>query len=183
MIIKEIEELLERYYEGNTSLEEEKRLKTFFSQEEVPPHLKSHAAIFRFHSEEIKEELNDPRFEEALFLSTNEPAVVSIRSRTKYYYPVFAITATFLLLFGLLFTIEKDILDKEKKESQDPSMAFADTRQALMLVSVNLNNGLDKIQHLKVFEQGFQDIKRLSVFYKYQTIIINQDEKKRSQKH
>jgi len=55
--MKEIEKLLEKYYEGETSLEEEKALREFFAGNLVPEHLQSHAAQFRF--------LNEARAEKA----------------------------------------------------------------------------------------------------------------------
>lgn len=48
---QDIETLLERYYEGETSLEEEKVLRQFFHQETIPPYLQGHAAQFRYFSE------------------------------------------------------------------------------------------------------------------------------------
>lgn len=47
---QDIETLLERYYEGGTSLEEEKLLRQFFQNENLPAHLESHAAQFRYFS-------------------------------------------------------------------------------------------------------------------------------------
>jgi hypothetical protein len=44
----DIEKLLERYYDGETTIEEERELKRFFQSEEVPEHLKSHAAQFGY---------------------------------------------------------------------------------------------------------------------------------------
>ena len=44
----DIELLLDKYYEGETSIEEEKELKRFFQNENVPDHLKSHAAQFGY---------------------------------------------------------------------------------------------------------------------------------------
>ncbi|SKB74638.1 HEAT repeat domain-containing protein [Dyadobacter psychrophilus] len=45
---QDIEKLLEKYYEGETTIEEEKELKRFFQQEHVPAHLMSHAAQFGY---------------------------------------------------------------------------------------------------------------------------------------
>ncbi|MVM30540.1 HEAT repeat domain-containing protein [Spirosoma sp. HMF4905] len=45
---QDIEKLLEKYYEGETSLQEEKQLRQFFQQESIPEHLQSHAAQFRY---------------------------------------------------------------------------------------------------------------------------------------
>ncbi len=46
-----IDDLLTRYYEGETTLAEEKQLRQFFQQETIPPYLQRHAAQFRYFSE------------------------------------------------------------------------------------------------------------------------------------
>ena len=46
-----IDDLLARYYEGDTTLAEEKQLRQFFQQEPIPAHLQAHAAQFRYFSE------------------------------------------------------------------------------------------------------------------------------------
>lgn len=51
----DIEKLLEKYYEGETTLEEEKQLRAFFQDDDIPEHLQSHAAQFRFFSDARKE--------------------------------------------------------------------------------------------------------------------------------
>ena len=43
----EIEAILKRYYEGETTIEEEKMLREFFQNQEIPADLESHAAQFR----------------------------------------------------------------------------------------------------------------------------------------
>ncbi len=52
----DIEKLLEKYYDGETSLEEERALKQFFQQGGVPEHLQSHAAQFGYFANARKEQ-------------------------------------------------------------------------------------------------------------------------------
>ncbi|MFD1145100.1 HEAT repeat domain-containing protein [Larkinella insperata] len=52
----DIEKLLERYYAGESTLEEEKQLRTFFQSASVPAHLKKHAGLFRHFSQARQEE-------------------------------------------------------------------------------------------------------------------------------
>ena len=47
---QDIDTLLTRYYEGQTTLAEEKQLRQFFQQESVPPYLQGHAAQFQYFS-------------------------------------------------------------------------------------------------------------------------------------
>ena len=41
-----IEELLERYFDGETSAAEEKQIRAFFASGEVPEHLAAYAPLF-----------------------------------------------------------------------------------------------------------------------------------------
>lgn len=43
-----IEKLLDKYYEGETTLEEERELRDFFQRDDIPPHLQLHAEPFRY---------------------------------------------------------------------------------------------------------------------------------------
>ena len=48
MDYKYIKQLLERYWNCETSLEEEDILRTFFSQEDIPSELESYKALFTY---------------------------------------------------------------------------------------------------------------------------------------
>ncbi|MDR2969516.1 MAG: hypothetical protein LBV32_07935 [Tannerellaceae bacterium] len=54
--MKEIEELLEKYFEGETSSAEEKMLREYFTSGEVAEHLRIHAPLFLYFKEEIGKE-------------------------------------------------------------------------------------------------------------------------------
>ena len=41
-----IEELLNKYFDGDTTCEEERELRRFFTQETVPEHLKEYSPLF-----------------------------------------------------------------------------------------------------------------------------------------
>lgn len=50
-----IEELLNKYFEGETTCEEERELRCFFTQEIIPEHLKEYAPLFAFFEKENKQ--------------------------------------------------------------------------------------------------------------------------------
>lgn len=54
MDIMDIEELIERYFEGDTSAKEEKDLRSFFASGEVPEHLLAYLPLFAYFDEEIR---------------------------------------------------------------------------------------------------------------------------------
>jgi len=50
MELAKIENLLEKYFEAETSIQEEAILQEYFAQEEVPEHLKQYKEMFNFFS-------------------------------------------------------------------------------------------------------------------------------------
>ena len=66
MNIREIEDLLKKYYEGETSLPDENRLRQFFMQPGVPDHLKPQQAVFRFFAAEAGHSLEEEKQEQSL---------------------------------------------------------------------------------------------------------------------
>ena len=59
MDYKYIEQLLERYWACETSLQEEQILRTFFQQEEVPAHLMGYKSIFDVQQEQSEASLGE----------------------------------------------------------------------------------------------------------------------------
>ena len=53
-----IEKLLEKYYEAETTLQEEKQLKDYFSRSDVPAHLKEHKDMFNYFNDSSLETSN-----------------------------------------------------------------------------------------------------------------------------
>ena len=79
MDYKYITQLLERYWECRTSLEEENILKAFFSQKDVPEELLRYKALFDYTLSEPKEEVLGDDFDEEIMSLINEPAPVKAR--------------------------------------------------------------------------------------------------------
>ncbi len=72
MDYKYIEQLLERYWNGETSLGEEKILRTFFSQESVPERLSPYKDLFRYEAEETATDTLGEAFDERMAVLTAE---------------------------------------------------------------------------------------------------------------
>jgi len=181
MNIKEIEALLEKYFEGETNLKEEKMLQEFFCSKEVPEHLKQHQPLFGYFQDCRNETLANPAFEqrleERLQPEQHETPVIRMNSRVSRLFYVTGIAAGVLLLAGLFFTFQRDVFNSSKSISSEntTAVAYAQAQDALMLISRNFNKGMDKIQYLSEFDKGIQKIQMLSEFYTYQTKIINPD--------
>jgi hypothetical protein len=178
MNIKEIEELLEKYYEGETSLDEEKILKDFFLSGNVPTELVAHANQFLYFAEASGDEMTDQDLERKVFGEGVDIPVVSMHSRRNRFYYLSGIAATVLLLIGLIFTFRESIINKPKENlsKMDSELAFSQTHDILALVSVNFNKGMDKMEYIGKLDQAMEKMQMLSKYYQYQSIIINPDQ-------
>ena len=182
MTTREIEALLEKYFEGNTTLQEENILRVFFRSSDVPDHLKSYQEMFGYIAEQRVEQLNNPVFEHKLSeLLVDEPAKIleisALSHRNRFVY-ITGIAATILLMVGLFFTYNQDVFKGEKSNhlNANQELAYAEASEALMIVSANLNAGLKQVDRLQMVDKAMKNVQLLNRFYQYQSIIINPDE-------
>ncbi len=182
MNTREIERLIDKYLEGDTTLAEEKALKDFFSTDDVPPELAQYAEQFRYLAESASEEPADPEFDRKLIEKLNGSPVILLYPKRKKLYYTLSVAAGILLLAGLFFTFRHDIfqdkLNHNLSYTTDPEVAYTQARKALMLVSVNLNAGLDQARKIGAFQTGVTSMQKISQFNKFQTIIINPEKPK-----
>jgi hypothetical protein len=178
-----IEELLEKYYEGLTSLEEETQLMEFFLGSDIPPRLAVHAEHFRYLHLSGKEEIGDPEFVSKVLDRLEISGTSSLGSNSRRWIYVTSLAATLLLLAGILFTFRYDIVSKltAKRLSEQytsPETAYAEATKALLLVSVNFNAGLDQISGITKFNKGLESMEPFSKYSKFQPITFNPGEQK-----
>ena len=107
MDYKYIEQLLERYWQCATTLEEEQILRTFFSQKDVPVVLLPYKDLFTYTETEKTNDTLGEDFDEQILSIINEPAPVKVRTikftqRLKPLFKAAAIVAIFLTLGNAL---------------------------------------------------------------------------------
>ena len=106
MDYKYINQLLERYWKCETSLEEEEILRTFFSQDELPAELKPYKSLFSYELSEAKNEALGEEFDQKMMAmiedeyakKPNKAKVVSLTERLKPLFKAAAVVAIFLTL-------------------------------------------------------------------------------------
>lgn len=103
MDYKYIEQLLERYWECQSTLEEEDILRTFFSQKDVPASLLKYRDLFVYEQEEkLRDTLGDD-FDRRITALISEPApvrarTISMAERLKPLFKAAAVVAIVLTL-------------------------------------------------------------------------------------
>ena len=102
MDYKYIEQLLERYWLCETSLEEERILRTFFSQENVPVRLMPYKDLFTYERQSLEDERLDEDFDRRMLEMVGEDTVkartISLTERLKPLFKAAAVVAILLTI-------------------------------------------------------------------------------------
>ena len=186
MNFRRIENLLERYFDGNTSLEEEKILKEFFQGDDIPQHLVSLKESFNYFSQEnTKDELDDS-FDQKILSKINHFDISNKRQerrRTLYY--ISGVAASLLIIISI-FTNFNPFTNRLSETLENPEAAYLETRKALLFVSGALNRGVKPVENIAKFEDGIEqlskvrslrtgmeEVEKISKFYDTQQKVIN----------
>lgn len=81
MDYKYINQLLERYWNGETSLEEEQILRSFFSQICVPEELAKYRPLFNYEQTETKTDRLGDDFDERIMSMIDEPQEIKVKAQ------------------------------------------------------------------------------------------------------
>lgn len=143
MELDKLEILLEKYFEGETSIAEENQLKDYFSSSNVAQHLQQYKPLFGYFFASKQQE-----FKQELPLNSNNRA----KKRTTTWLSI-AASVVVLLGAGTFTFFNYDTTQKEDLGTfEDPEVAFRETQKALSLLSQNVNVGVESIQYIQEYE-------------------------------
>lgn len=140
MELDKIEILLEKYFDGETTIAEEKELKIYFSSSDVAQHLEHYRGMFGYFSA-----AKEQKFEQELPLKT--------KARNKVAW--LSIAATIVIMLGM-FTFFNQNIDQNQDLGtyDDPEKAFLETQKALNLLSKNVNVGVGGMQYVQEYQKS-----------------------------
>lgn len=146
MELNKIEDILEKYFQGETSIAEENQLKEYFSSPNVAQHLEQYKPMFGYFSQ-AKEQKST--YEIPLQSKKRNVAWLSI-----------AASAVVLLGIGTYFFISEQkettavASQTELGTYDNPEEALKATQKALALLSNNVNVGIESVHYINEFEQS-----------------------------
>lgn len=154
MDYKYIEQLLERYWQCETSVEEESELRIFFSTGEVPAHLLPYKDLFVY--QQAQQEVGLGADFDARVLAQVEVPVVKARrlTLTGRFIPLFKAAAVIALILSLGNVAQHTFFagetldynyDAYKDTYDDPEVAYKQVSSALMMLSEGINKSQDQI--------------------------------------
>ena len=145
MELKLVEQLLEKYFQGETTIAEEKQLKAYFSSNDVASHLAKYQALFGYF-----ETQKGTQFEQKLPLQPRKQSTVKW----------IGIAASFVVLFGLatFYFYPSEPKSEDLGTYDNPEEAFAATQKALLMVSEQVNIGMESVVYLEEYEKTTKTI-------------------------
>ncbi|WP_295179016.1 hypothetical protein [uncultured Christiangramia sp.] len=150
MELNRLEKLISRYEEGETTLAEEKELREYFSQEEIPEHLETYALLFKFQSQE-----SSTTYEES------EPIELDKRN---YWFAWTSIAAVIIVALGLFYfnQPQASLTNSEMSSITEQEQVLEKTKQTLKMVSAMMNEGTADLVYLQEFNKTKNQIIELN---------------------
>lgn len=139
MELNKIENLLIKYENVETTLEEEKLLKEYFNRDVVAPHLVEYKIIFNCFTISKKEKLS-------------KLIVLSKRKKNRK-----IMVASFFLIFVAIFFIGSHQYKNYQKKKKVMKI-YTDVNKGLKLLAINLKKGENAVKRLYTYENTAQKI-------------------------
>jgi hypothetical protein len=167
--VKDIRLMLEKFYRGDTTLEEERRLQQYFASTAVPEEMIPDKELFEAFDDgsdsvEVPDDLNDKILNSIDLMDRKET-----RTRRITMYSLSGLAAGLLVLIAVyLFFLRDDtrplIASNEMVDTyEDPIKAYEEAKKTLVYVSNKLNTGTSELEQVKqVSKMTTQPLQSLS---------------------
>ena len=166
--LEEIRKILDRFYLGETTLEEERKLHDYFSSNTVPEEFIRDKELFLAmdsgnDSVEVPDNLN-----QKIIAAIDKEERSTTRTRRISVFSLSGLAAGLLVMIAVyLFYIRTDtqavLASQEMNDTyEDPEEAYEEAKRALAYVSTKLNNGTSELEHVKKVSKTADPLKSLS---------------------
>ena len=158
---KQLEQLLEKYWNCETSLEEEKQLRDYF-QGEVPERLKETADLFRYFKAQQATSVGGEDFDAGVIkkIKRQKPEGKSVTMLFNYARIaaglIVVVTATYFVRQEVRKAYPPEIVDTYS----DPKLALEETKKALMMISKGFNKAQKEAGKIKAFNEAEEKLQK-----------------------
>ena len=163
MELSKVEILVEKYHNGETSLEEEKILRDFFiNTEEVPVHLLPEKEFFAMINLASEEEIPFDNFMEDLEAVIDNQTTISLKpaNRNKIRW-IAGIAASIALIVGsyMMFFNQTNYSEFEITDEQ---LAYEEAQKTLIYISQKLNKGTTHLSNIDKINKPIENLNELN---------------------
>lgn len=167
MDLKKIRTLLEKFYNGESTLDEEKVLREYFSNELIDSEFVADKDIFLYqtHENENLKDIPDISSEIWNSLSNTDDYKTKTNNNLTYFY--LRIAASIIILIGSFFLLKNQVFNKQQDIQfadtyDNPEEAYEQAKEALLYVSQVLNTGAGHLEPIAKMDKGTQELNKLS---------------------
>lgn len=136
-----IEVYLKKYFEGESTIAEERALQAYFSSKNVAQHLKQYVPLFEYYVQQ--KEIQMPLH---VTEKSNKQSMIWM-----------SVAAAILIIFSFYtyeFQESENLNSKVYGSFDTPEKAFAETQKALHLLSEKVNVGVQSMGRMNEYEQS-----------------------------
>ncbi|HDR88111.1 MAG TPA: hypothetical protein ENN63_00590 [Bacteroidetes bacterium] len=160
---KVIKNLLEKYYKGSTSTEEENILKEALRQDDLPGEfLPDREVILGLEAQQQVEppEGFEARLEKTLHKAAGSRPVIRLPGRRMIYTAASAAAVMVVLVSGYFLLRTSGMFGPTPADTfEDPQLAWEETKSTLMLVSEMLNKGTAPLENLTEWHEHTRELR------------------------
>ena len=166
--VEEIRMMLDRFYRGETSLEEEKILENYFSSTTVPEALIPDKELFQSFGTERELIVVPDDLNQKIFTSIDQVERKETKTRRISIFSLSGLAAGLLVMVAVyLFYIRTDrpslLASNQMKDTyEDPMDAYEEAKRTLAYVSSKMKNGTDELEHVRQITKAVDPLKSLS---------------------
>ena len=157
---EQVQKLLEKFYNGETTLEEEKKLRDYFLGGKVPETLAADREYFLamagYHDKKTSSSLTTS-LENLVDAHTPETRESRLHIKPALAWSL-SVAASLLLLVGVYFTW---VRQAPKDTYSDPQLAYRETQRVLLYVSQQFNKGAGQLTRLDEINTPAKEMSRI----------------------
>ena len=159
---RKIDELLQRYWECETSLEEEQQLREYLQGSDLSDQHREAAALFRYFSSNKKKSISDAGFETKVLHAARSPKKSKV---IHLFYNSMRIAAGIAVLVVATYFVRKEIHKADPVAMEDtysdPKLAFEETKKALLMISKGFTQAENETRKINLFNEAQEEIQKI----------------------
>ena len=159
-----LKELLGKYWDGLSDLEEEREISRLLEREDLPPSFKGEKMLFTYYSEQRSSTLGTGKSDnyiKALHAVKKPGRVISLIWTGLKVAAVITVIATAGWIIRDEMKARPESIQPLADSFEDPQKAFEETKKALMMLSRNMGKGREQASRFKAFSEAMDKARNL----------------------
>ena len=142
MVLNDIDKLIEKYNNAETTLKEEAQLKAYFASDNVAPHLEHYKSMFQYFSVSKQEQYTKD---------------VPLNTKKTRLYQWISVAAVAVLMLGFMVPKLFGPTAEEIQQREEALLVYNQTIEAFNLISLGMNEGKSQLTNLALVSDNINE--------------------------